>query len=98
LKLTTIYLAYLEIRCNAAGIKKRGLDTIKAAKEVLPVKYFVTDDCVGCGACWSTCPAVFSQRDDGMATAMEGDVPQSAEDLAMLAKESCPVEAIKSEE
>ncbi len=62
------------------------------------MKYYVTEDCVACGACWNTCPEVFSQGENGCAVAIGGDVSQSAADLAMLAKEGCPVEAIKSEE
>ena len=62
------------------------------------MKYYVTENCVGCGACRSTCPEVFDQGGDGCAVAVKEAVEGKTADLAMLAKESCPVSAIISEE
>ena len=62
------------------------------------MKYYVTENCVGCGACWSTCPEVFDQGGDGCAVAVKEAVEGKTADLAMLAKDSCPVSAIISEE
>ena len=55
------------------------------------------EDCIGCiGLCQGTCPDVFSIGDDGVAHAIEGDVP-GAEDSAEEAADSCPVSAITVE-
>ena len=58
------------------------------------MKYFVNDNCIGCGLCESTCPEVFSMNDD-VAVAIEGDVPATALATAAEAKEGCPVGAIE---
>ena len=44
-----------------------------------------------------TCPDVFSIGDDGVAHAIEGDVPEDAEDGAQEAADNCPVSAITVE-
>ncbi len=54
--------------------------------------------CIGCGLCESLCPDVFSMGDDGLAKAIEDDVPESSEDCARDAASQCPTEAIKIEE
>ena len=41
-----------------------------------------------------TCPDVFSISDDGVAVAIEEDVPEEAEDAAQEAADNCPVSAI----
>ncbi len=58
------------------------------------MKYIVNDSCIGCGLCESTCPDVFTIK-DGVAVAIEGDVPANAEAAAADAKEGCPVGAIE---
>ncbi len=61
------------------------------------MKATVNEDCIGCGLCESTCPDVFSISDDGVAVAIEEDVPEDAEDSAQEAADSCPVSAITVE-
>jgi ferredoxin len=58
------------------------------------MKASVNEDCIGCGLCEGTCPDVFSIGDDGVAHAIEGDVP---EDSAQEAADNCPVSAITVE-
>ncbi len=61
------------------------------------MKATVNEDCIGCGLCESTCPDVFSISDDGLAVAIEEDVPADAEDGAQEAADNCPVSAITVE-
>ena len=49
------------------------------------MKATVNEDCIGCGLCEGTCPDVFSISDDGVAVAIEEDVPEEAEDAAQEA-------------
>ena len=39
------------------------------------MKYYVNENCIGCGLCESVCPEVFSLSDDGVAVAISEDVP-----------------------
>ena len=48
------------------------------------MKATVNEDCIGCGLCEGTCPDVFSISDDGVAVAIEEDVPEEAEDATGL--------------
>ncbi len=59
------------------------------------MKYFVNDGCIGCGLCAGTCPEVFSMTDEGVAKAIEEEVPDEALDRAAEAKSDCPVGAIE---
>ena len=59
------------------------------------MKYFVNDGCIGCGLCAGTCPEVFSMSDDGVAVAIDIDVPEEALDTAAEAKDNCPAGAIE---
>ena len=59
------------------------------------MKYYVNDGCIGCGLCAGTCPDVFSMSDDGVAVAIETDVPEEALNSAAEAKNNCPVSAIE---
>jgi ferredoxin len=61
------------------------------------MKASVNEDCIGCGLCEGTCPDVFSIGDDGVAHAIEGDVPEDAEDSAQETADNCPVSAITVE-
>lgn len=59
------------------------------------MKYYVNDGCIGCGLCVGTCPEVFSMGDEGLAVAIESDVPEEVLDTAAEAKDGCPVGAIE---
>lgn len=62
------------------------------------MKYVVNEGCIGCGMCEATCPEVFSMTDEGVATAIETDVPEEALDSAKEAQEGCPVGVIEEVE
>ncbi len=59
------------------------------------MKYMVNYDCIGCGLCEGACPEVFSMTDDGVAVAIETDVPEELLASAEEAKNGCPVLAIE---
>ncbi len=59
------------------------------------MKYFVNENCIGCGLCVSTCPEVFAFTDSGFARAEEKDVSDKVLKTAEMAREGCPVEAIE---
>jgi ferredoxin len=59
------------------------------------MKYSVNDGCIGCGLCAGTCPEVFSMSDEGVAVAIDGEVPEEVLDTAAEAKDGCPVSAIE---
>ena len=54
------------------------------------MKYAVNERCIGCGLCAGTCPEVFSMGDDGLAVAMDAEVPAEALDAAAEARDNCP--------
>ena len=53
------------------------------------------DACMGCEACVETCPDAFEMNGDGVAQAIETEVPEQAADSAREAMENCPVSAIE---
>lgn len=59
------------------------------------MKCYVNSNCIGCGLCCATCPEVFSMGDEGMAVAIDGEVPAEAVDGAVEAVSSCPAGAIE---
>lgn len=59
------------------------------------MKYRVNENCIGCGLCAGICPEVFSMTDEGVAKAIESEVPAGSEETAAEAKDSCPVGAIE---
>jgi ferredoxin len=50
--------------------------------------------CIGCGACASTCPAVFGMNDDGKSEVKAGADLKKNEKCIKDAISGCPVEAI----
>lgn len=54
----------------------------------------IREECIGCGLCADLCPEVFKMDDDGLAVAVDGEVPEDMIKCAEEAKDSCPTEAI----
>ena len=52
------------------------------------------DACIGCGACVSICPDVFSFNDEGFSQAIIDEVNEDDKEKVEEAIESCPTEAI----
>lgn len=62
------------------------------------------DECISCGACWSTCPEVYEEDDEGLSQVVQahqvdgdpsrGEVSSDLEDCASDGADSCPVECI----
>lgn len=61
------------------------------------MKYFVNENCIGCGLCTEICPDVFSLNDEGVSVAVNADVSSELEKSADEALDSCPVAAIEKE-
>lgn len=60
------------------------------------MKCHVNENCIGCGLCVGICPSVFHMTDEGMAEAIETQVPDGDISDANSAKEGCPVSAIET--
>jgi len=54
------------------------------------------DDCIGCGLCPDSCPAVF-EMDGDKAVPVIDDVPADLEECVREAALNCPTEAIHVE-
>lgn len=55
------------------------------------------EGCISCGLCESICPEVFRMADDGLAEVYVSPVPESAQDSAAEARDSCPTSVITLE-
>ncbi len=64
-------------------------------KEVLSLKYYVNENCIGCGLCVNTCPDYFTMADTGVAVALDSEVPVEHAGEAANAAYGCPVDAIQ---
>lgn len=58
------------------------------------MKYYVNENCIGCGLCVNTCPDYFTMADTGVAVAMYEEVPEEHKVEAAKAADGCPVDAI----
>lgn len=61
------------------------------------MKATVSEECIGCGLCESTCDDVFQIGDEGVAEVKVDEVPEDDEDAVKEAEENCPVGAIATE-
>ena len=61
------------------------------------MKFFVNEDCIGCGLCAGLCPEVFSMTDADVAVAIDEEVQEALVPTATEAMESCPVSAIEEQ-
>lgn len=59
------------------------------------MRYYVNENCIGCGLCTNICPDVFVMTDAGVAIASVNDVATELMPKAKEAAESCPVDAIE---
>jgi len=60
------------------------------------MKYYVNENCIGCGLCESVCPEVFSLSDEGVAVGISENVPEDALESAAEAMNYCPVGTIST--
>lgn len=59
------------------------------------MKYYVNEQCIGCGMCNALCPSVFEMNENGLAEAVDNDVDEADINDAQEAVDSCPVGAIE---
>jgi ferredoxin len=61
-------------------------------------RYYVTDDCDGCGVCVEVAPANFTFSPDGDYCAVYAQPSnEHEEDLLERVKEACPLQALKDD-
>lgn len=58
------------------------------------MKYYVNENCIGCGMYNGICPAVFDMTDDGVAKAVDEEVKIEDAADAENVMNNCPVGAI----
>ncbi|MDD3239800.1 MAG: ferredoxin [Lachnospira sp.] len=61
------------------------------------MKYYVNENCIGCGMCEGTCPEIFHITDEGIAEAEDKEVDAAWKESAQEAMEGCPVGAIEEQ-
>ena len=59
------------------------------------MKYFVNEECIGCGLCNGLCPKVFYMNQEGVVEAVDQEVDADDVLSANDAMNSCPVRAIE---
>ena len=59
------------------------------------MKYFVNENCIGCGLCTNVCPEIFAMSNEGTAIASGNEVSPEQMDSAKEAANGCPVDAIE---
>ena len=59
------------------------------------MKYYINEDCIGCGACNDTCPEIFEMTEQGTAQALNIEATDAIGDRAERAMAECPVNAIE---
>ena len=59
------------------------------------MKYFVNEECIGCGLCNGLCPKVFYMNQEGVAEAVDQEVDADDVSSANDAMNSCSVQAIE---
>lgn len=53
------------------------------------------EDCIGCGVCMQVCPQIFGlDEDEGKATILLEEAPESERDTVKEAIDSCPIGCI----
>ena len=62
------------------------------------MRYYVDENCIGCGLCEGMCPEVFHMAETGVAVAIDEPISNEAFDKAEQAKDECPTSAIHSKE
>ena len=56
-----------------------------------------TEACTGHGRCYSLAPEIFTADDEGHSQPIEGDLPESLREQAMIGVQNCPERAISVE-
>lgn len=59
------------------------------------MRFYVNENCIGCGLCAGICPEVFSMTDEGVAAALEQEIDETTNQSALDAMEECPAAAIE---
>lgn len=77
------------------SLKNIMADKSDKSEKNVPGKFYVDRQCIDCGLCQETAPAVFARDDDG-GCAYVSKQPADADELAAAkeAMDSCPVQAI----